>query len=122
MKNDSFENNMFRRQRIRVSIIELLMWYIGFQEMERKNATRLSAMEQNQAETDRRLEDVMKSNLHLQNMLQTVINSLKVNEVVGGQTLIHNGKPVVVEASPCGAGSDHRRDRDSGRVECNEQW
>ena len=41
--------------------------------MERKNSERLSAMEKTQAETNRRLEDVLQSNMSLQSMLQSVL-------------------------------------------------
>lgn len=112
---------MFLVQRIIVGTTGLLLWFTGFQEMEKKNSTRLSAMERNQAEINKRLDDVMKSNLNLQNMLETVIISLSGNEVVRDHHVIRKETPLTRETSPIGAGGDLRRNRDSGGLGCNEQ-
>ncbi|KAG0595000.1 hypothetical protein M758_UG130000 [Ceratodon purpureus] len=44
-------------------------------EMERKKSSRLSAMENSQAETNRRLEDVMKSNMDVMRSNMDVMRS-----------------------------------------------
>ena len=45
---------------------------LEIEEIEMKNNRRLSAMERSQAETNKRLQDVMKSIMNLQGMLETV--------------------------------------------------
>ena len=54
----------------------------GTQEMEKRNSYRLTAMERNQAETNRRLGDVMNSNLNLQSLLQSLVNTLSTTDVI----------------------------------------
>ena len=56
------------------------------QDMEKKNSQRLSAME-------KRLEDVLKSNLHLQSMLQTVLKSVSPDTLREGGHCPQNERP-----------------------------
>ena len=76
------------------------------QEMEKKNAVKLSAMERNQIETNKRLEDVMNmnkdvmnSNKNLQSMLQIVLSGLTNNDVSVGKILPDKKKQVIGESS-----------------------
>lgn len=56
------------------------MRWSGFQEMEKKNSQRLTAVEKNQAETQRMLGDVMKSNMNIQTMLQSFITNFSSSD------------------------------------------
>ena len=67
--------------------------------MEKKNSSRLSAMEKSQAamersqaRMDRRLEEVMKGNLDLQNLLRTVLTNLPSSAGLQDNPEIHIGK------------------------------
>ena len=76
----------------------------GFvQEMEKKNSQRLSAMEKslekNQEETNKRLVDVMQSNLDLRSMLQSFISSLSNSDASASAKLPRTGSTKPGESS-----------------------
>ncbi|KAG0595233.1 hypothetical protein M758_UG151700 [Ceratodon purpureus] len=68
-------------------------------EMDKANSRRLSAMERIQAETNKRLEDVMQSKLNLQSMLQYVLCTLSNSNVSGNQRFPHTGVNEIVGKS-----------------------
>ncbi|KAG0594561.1 hypothetical protein M758_UG088500 [Ceratodon purpureus] len=92
------------------------------QDMHRRNSTRLSAMERNQAETNRRLDDILKNNLALQSMLQSVITNLSPVRIIGEDTCVHTRTPSVGET--IGIKMDGKRTAaDINRGEgSSEQW
>lgn len=97
--------------------------------MERQNATRLTAMERCQMETNRRLEEVMESNLSLQksNMsLQNMLASMLTN--ISGKNPDKNDTPngsrerIAGETSGNDAPFETKVDRCSGGKGSSEQW
>ncbi|KAG0595261.1 hypothetical protein M758_UG153400 [Ceratodon purpureus] len=74
------------------------------------------------AETNRKLEDVMKSNLDLQSMLKTVITTLKGTEVKVGQTARGKEKSVLHEASLSASSHEKKTATILGHEDCREQW
>ena len=69
--------------------------------MDKANFRRLSAMECTQAETNKRLEDVMQSNLNLHSMLKFVLSSLSNPNVIGNLTTPHADVDENGEKSRC---------------------
>lgn len=92
------------------------------QDMEKKNSSRLSAMEWNQVDANRRLDDVMKSNLNLQNMLRTVLSNLSGTDVVEGAHVESACVRIPGETSGNGAGGNFHIEGDSGGLGSSEQW
>ena len=90
--------------------------------MEHKNATRMSVVERNQAETDRKLEDVMQSNLDLKNLLKTVITSLTGNEVAVDRRAIQQVESVHSETSWSGGINARNKETIPDDVVAQEQW
>lgn len=79
-------------------------------------------MERNQVETNKRLDDVMKSNMNLQNMLQTMLSSLSCTDVARDKNLIRTGTPILGETSGNGTDVDFHKEGESGGLGSNEQW
>ena len=99
------------------------------QDSKKSNARRLTAMEKKQGETNRRLDDVMesnlnlqKSNLNLQNMLMSVLSNLTGKD--GFQGARTEG---ALQSDPAGtsgqlARTNSNRDGESGGSGSSEMW
>lgn len=79
-------------------------------------------MERNQVETNRRLDEVMKSNLDVKNILLSVLNNVSGKE----ESERHHGessKAYTREETSCGgAGSEPRLNRSSEGRDNSEKW
>ena len=85
------------------------------QEMEKKNFTRLSAMEKNQMETNMRLDN-------MQSMLQTVLSSLSAIPVPTGKDMSPIVTPTPGETSGSLEDSKGINVVDSGEKGSSEEW
>lgn len=73
-------------------------------------------------ETNKRLDDVMKSNMNLQSMLQTMLSSLSCTDVARDKNLIRTGTPILGETSGNGTDVDFHKEGESGGLGSSEQW
>ena len=87
----------------------------GTQDMDMKNALRLSAVERNQLETNKRLKD-------MQGMLHTVLTTLSNNDVNTGKETKHRSVPALGESSGQGAVANQRKEKESAPMDNNEEW
>lgn len=97
--------------------------------MEKKNAVRLSEMERTQMETNKRLDDVLKSNTNLQqsntdlqNMLQTVLSTITSSNGLRNKTETCSGKPVLGDSPGDKAGMTYPVQVDSGTRRSSGRW
>lgn len=87
----------------------------------KKNVSRLSIMERNQMETNQRLEEMMKSNFNLQNMLANILTNF-TKAGGGGQCLLREERSILPgETSEKLKQTDSPIDKDEGGAGSSEK-
>ncbi|KAG0594544.1 hypothetical protein M758_UG087300 [Ceratodon purpureus] len=90
-------------------------------DMEKKKSSRLSAMERKQAETNRRLEEVVKSNVNLHGLLEIVISRLSGSENDRHHTSKGDGKSISGQTPISGTPSKMKSSKNFGGPGCDEK-
>ena len=90
--------------------------------MDRKTLSRLTGLERNHLETNRRLDEVMKSNLNLQSMLETVLRNQSRSDEGKRDEVFKTSTPAVKETVTHAEGSETLHRRESAGKGSSEQW
>ena len=90
--------------------------------MDRKTLSRLTGLERNHLETNRRLDEVIKSNLNLQRLLEIVVSNQSRNDEGRRDEVFKTSTPAVKETVTPAEASNTLNRRESAGKGSSEQW
>ena len=94
----------------------------GWQLTEKRHSTRISEMERIQEATNRRLEEVMESNISLKNMLQSFLTKFSTTNTSGELNSTRTSTPVHGSTSAHKMQADANKELNTGGAGSSEQW
>ncbi|KAG0574954.1 hypothetical protein KC19_VG305500 [Ceratodon purpureus] len=89
---------------------------------ETRNSNRLSEMERMHVETNKRIDDVVKSNLDLKDMLKSVLTTLTSCNRIEDTKLVSTDTPVPGSTSTKKVEAEYNREGQSGGSDSSEKW